>query len=107
VLKRQGVCCTNVPHLVTHHSPSGYSWGYGGSGPADLALNILEWVLREDGHQGPRVRCFEGECFVRAWHLHQPFTWTFLAPLPPAGGTLPLAAIRQWLAGQDDDETHD
>ncbi len=23
------------------HSPSGFEWGYGGSGPADLALNIL------------------------------------------------------------------
>ena len=23
------------------HSPTGFEWGYGGSGPADLALNIL------------------------------------------------------------------
>jgi hypothetical protein len=26
---------------VVKHSPSGFSWGYGGSGPADLALSIL------------------------------------------------------------------
>jgi len=26
------------------HSPTGFSWGYGGSGPADLALSIL-WDL--------------------------------------------------------------
>ncbi len=26
---------------VINHSPSGFSWGYGGSGPAQLALAIL------------------------------------------------------------------
>lgn len=33
---------TEVP--LTHyrrHSPAGFSWGYGGSGPADLARSIL------------------------------------------------------------------
>ena len=43
VLRRTGHdVLTNVPHLVVHHSPTGYEWGYGGSGPADLALNILD-----------------------------------------------------------------
>ena len=27
-------------HVVLH-SPTGFGWGYGGSGPADLALSIL------------------------------------------------------------------
>jgi hypothetical protein len=40
--RREGDTSTNVPHLVTYHSPSGFAWGYGGSGPADLALTILE-----------------------------------------------------------------
>lgn len=26
---------------VVRHSPTGFEWGYGGSGPADLALSIL------------------------------------------------------------------
>lgn len=26
---------------VDRHSPTGFAWGYGGSGPADLALSIL------------------------------------------------------------------
>ena len=26
---------------VEQHSPDGFNWGYGGSGPADLALSIL------------------------------------------------------------------
>jgi len=26
---------------IERHSPDGFNWGYGGSGPADLALSIL------------------------------------------------------------------
>lgn len=33
--------CANVKHLIKRHSPDGFEWGYNGSGPADLALNIL------------------------------------------------------------------
>lgn len=33
-----------LPHLV-HHSPTGMEWGYGGSGPADLARSIIGDVL--------------------------------------------------------------
>lgn len=29
-----------LKHIV-YHSPTGFNWGYGGSGPADLALSIL------------------------------------------------------------------
>jgi hypothetical protein len=36
---------------VVKHSPTGYSWGYGGSGPADLARSLLIDAL------GPDVRC--------------------------------------------------
>jgi hypothetical protein len=37
----------NVPYLVLHHAPSGYSWGYNGSGPSDLGLNIGEYFARK------------------------------------------------------------
>ena len=30
----------SLPHLV-HHSPTGFEFGYGGSGPADLARSIV------------------------------------------------------------------
>lgn len=30
----------SLPHIVLH-SPTGFEWGYEGSGPADLALSIL------------------------------------------------------------------
>lgn len=36
-----GTAQANIPHGLTFHSPDGFEWGYGGSGPADLALNIL------------------------------------------------------------------
>lgn len=34
----------SINHVLEHierHSPDGFQWGYGGSGPADLALSIL------------------------------------------------------------------
>ena len=51
---------------VFNHSPTGFSWGYGGSGPTQLAMAILLRYLpaRE------------------AVHLHQPFKWKFIASLP-------------------------
>ena len=55
---------TNVPRLVTHHSPDGYEWGYGGSGPADFALNILENLLKMTGHSGATVKCWKDEYLV-------------------------------------------
>lgn len=32
---------TNVPRRETKHSPTGYNFGYSGSGPADFALNVM------------------------------------------------------------------
>lgn len=42
-----GTSLTNVRPLkhVVRHSPTGFEWGYGGSGPADLALSILTDVF--------------------------------------------------------------
>lgn len=43
---------TNVPRQVYSHSPTGYNFGYGGSGPADWALNIcLLLVHADDAYQ--------------------------------------------------------
>lgn len=55
----------NVPHRYVVHSPTGFEFGYGGSGPADLALNIL----------GAFVSARE------AWRLHQHFKWEMIASL--------------------------
>ncbi len=51
---------------VINHSPDGFSWGYGGSGPAQLALAILMRSCRTQ----------------EAIRLHQPFKWDVIAKLP-------------------------
>ena len=89
---------TNVPHLVIHHSPTGYEWGYGGSGPSDLALNILEWLLRREGYRGATVPCFAGRCFRLAWDLHQAFKRDVIAACDREDAHIPLATVTDWLA---------
>lgn len=88
---------TNVPHLVTHHSPEGFEWGYGGSGPAELALNILEYLLRREGYTGETVRCFEGHCFRLAWHLHQDFKRDVIARCDRQEEHLSVESVQDWL----------
>ena len=61
---------------LRNHSPDGFAWGYGGSGPAQLALAIL---LEETG---------SGEL---ALNLYQDFKWNCIAKLPRDGFTLTTA----------------
>jgi hypothetical protein len=51
---------------VWNHSPDGFNWGYGGSGPAQLALAIL---LDRGETEGVAVR------------MHQDFKFDIIAPL--------------------------
>lgn len=91
-----GELVTNVPQLVVHHSPSGYEIGYGGSGPADLALNILEYYFRGSG-KVPSIKCYDGKCTKEAWALHQTFKAEKIATLPQHGGSITLQALHQWI----------
>lgn len=68
----------DLVHAVVH-SPDGFAWGYGGSGPADLALSILADYFGE--RQEARVR-FTEKGIERAWRFHQSFKWTFVAQWP-------------------------
>jgi hypothetical protein len=88
---------TNVPHRIIQHSPCGYEFGYGGSGPADLALNLCEAVFHHIGYDGPRVVCWEGKCFEAAYAIHQQAKHYFIAPLPREGGRIPFADVVQWV----------
>lgn len=54
-----------LQHLV-HHSPSGMEWGYGGSGPADLARSIIGDVLGTDDPDPAVYQDFKQE-FVSGW----------------------------------------
>jgi hypothetical protein len=56
------------------HSPDGFQWGYGGSGPADLAYSILYDYFNADqpGNEG----------LVRSHHAmtyYQKFKWEHVA----------------------------
>ena len=95
---------TNVPHLVVAHSPDGFEFGYAGSGPADLALNICQYYLLSIGYQGKKEKCFEGECFSLAWALHQDFKFKFIAAAPHEGIEIPFEMIREWFEAHITDE---
>lgn len=95
--RRSGTPYTNVPHSVVSHSPSGFEWGYGGSGPHDLALNILECALDLLGYKGGRTNCYRGSCSTLAWELHGTFTWEVINGVAEAGKSIPLDVVWGWL----------
>lgn len=102
--RRDGQAWTNVPCLVVLHSPSGFEWGYAGSGPADLALNIIENRLRrmerrlcEMGFKAAKTGCFRGEAFRASLVLHQDLKYQAIASMPRKGGRLFTAAVDHWL----------
>lgn len=72
----------NVYHVWPLHSPDGMEWGYQGSGPSDLALNILiKYGVRR--------------------HLadlhHVAFRERFVAGIPESGGVIREDDIRAFL----------
>ena len=98
ILRRDEIgAWTNVPHLVMDHSPSGFEWGYAGSGPADLALNIVQAVLNTIGYQGELTECYQGSCFRFAYRIHQVFKVEFIAGVPQEGITLPWVMVVEWV----------
>lgn len=91
-----GQAVTNVPHLVVHHSPDGFEFGYGGSGPADLALNICQLYLNMTDYEGQQIRLFDGKCWSLAWALHQDLKREFIAGARRSGEVIPFARIDAW-----------
>ncbi len=68
-----------APRLdVWNHSPTGFAWGYGGSGPAQLALALLCDALSGDTN--------------RAVELHQSLKWQVIARI----------TIESWLIFRED-----
>lgn len=95
---------TNIPWSVISHSPTGFEWGYGGSGPADCALNILNAFVPPGSDDLPPIKCYGGECSETAWRLHQKFKWDFIAQMPHAGGTIKAADIQHWIENMIDEQ---
>lgn len=52
---------------VRDHSPTGFNWGYGGSGPAQLALAICCDCLGDETGGDPYVYQTFKDAFVSAW----------------------------------------
>lgn len=68
---------------LVSHSPTGLAWGYGGSGPAQLALALLFDVTRNK---------------KLAIDAHMDFKWAVVAKLPKDEGfEMPEEAIRKWV----------
>ena len=65
-----------------NHGPTGFEWGYGGSGPAQLALAILADHLNDDR---------------QALNLYQHFKWIVVSTLPRRGWTLTSLQINEAL----------
>jgi hypothetical protein len=65
---------TDLPH-VKRHSPTGFEWGYNGSGPADLALSILSYHLEmPNGVAASLYQAFKMEWIARLdekWSIHR------------------------------------
>jgi hypothetical protein len=67
-----------------NHSPTGFEWGYGGSGPSQLALALLADHLGDD---------------KQAVSLYQSFKSAVVAKLPGRGWTLTSEQIQNALSG--------
>jgi hypothetical protein len=65
---------------LRNHSPTGFEWGYSGSGPAQLALAILAHHCDSENE---------------ALELYQRFKWAVIAVLPRIGWSLNTRQIDQ------------
>jgi len=63
------------------HSPTGFEWGYGGSGPSQLALAILLELTDPE----------------TALAYYQDFKWDFISGLPKDNWGIPISKIKHWI----------
>jgi len=75
-----------LKHYVKH-SPDGFEWGYGGSGPADLAYAILREIFKMD----PAAEKLASK-------YYHPFKRVIIEKLPRDQFDLPEKRIREVLA---------
>lgn len=92
-----------LPRSVRHYGVEAFDWGYIGPGTAELALNILNWILPPGVDGEAAIHCEDGECSATAWRLHRSFMADFLVRVPFAGGCLQEAAIRRWVLAHFDE----
>jgi hypothetical protein len=91
---------TNVPHLIVQYSMTGYDWGNdGGDGAYDLALNIVEHLLRATGFEGRQMMdtWSKNQIFAKSWFLHEAFNLELVARMPQEGGKLYVNDLIIWI----------
>lgn len=76
----EGEAHASVSHIV-RHSPTGIEWGYGGSGPADLAFSVLLALTDEPAANA----------------LYHRFKHEVVTAVPEEGGVLRAADVRRWV----------
>jgi len=101
VVYEEGQKPYKLRHMIMH-SPSGMSWGYQGSGAADLALSVLADWLGEVAAVPAHERydhAIAGQIQeTGAWLLHQEFKRDFVATLPQDRNvTINGVDIETWL----------
>lgn len=84
-----------LPH-IPHHSPTGFEWGYGGSGPADLALAILADYFGETPEAVKASLETVWAPRTKTQALYQGFKWTLVAGFG-ADWSLTAEQIEEWL----------
>lgn len=67
VIRNGQVRLLPLPNDLRNHSPDGFSWGYSGSGPAQLSLAMLMQALDD---------------WSRVQHIYQAFKERFIARIP-------------------------
>jgi hypothetical protein len=72
------------------HGFCGFEWGYGGSGPSQLALALLADATGDDD---------------LAAELHAAFKWARVAALAHAGWTMTRDEVRAWVVDYLEDAT--
>lgn len=69
-----------------NHSPDGFEWGYGGSGPSQLAYALLRHFTNDQ---------------AKAGKLYQEFKRDFIQNLHTDEWTIPVQAIGEWISIRD------
>jgi hypothetical protein len=73
------------PGREARHSPDGFQWGYGGSGPAELARALL-------------IACLPWNRMARHPRCYQAFKADVIARLPQRDFTLASTDVEAWYA---------
>jgi hypothetical protein len=66
VTKNDDILMPGPSQKLWNHSPDGFSWGYSGSGPAQLALAILLDVTGDEGLASRHHQAFKFK-YVAGW----------------------------------------